>query len=163
MTFDKLYPEPNEINDPWYQDWTAWLVSDSIKLLPNLVNTVLYIATIAMSFYYVDNINTSTFTHSSFDEVNMVIFSVFNSLDIAYSIMKFFLIMLNLEMMFEFDDETVEWLSDHHMYIWGVDQRLELMIEGYADLVKVGLMSFNFFVFSQIPNVLDIITADSEM
>jgi hypothetical protein len=93
----------------------------------------------------------------------MVIFSVINSFDIAYSVLKFFLIMLNLEMMFEFDDQTVEWLSDHHMYLWGVDQRLELMIEGYTDLVKAGLMSFNFFVFSQMPNVLDIITAQSEM
>jgi hypothetical protein len=108
------------MNDPWYQDWTVWLVVDSIKLLPTLVNISLYITTIAMAFYYVDNLNTSSFL-LNFDEIHMVIFSVVNSFDILYSILKFFLIMLNLEMIFEFDDETVEWLSDHHMYIWGVD------------------------------------------
>jgi hypothetical protein len=61
LVFDKLHPEPKEMNDPWYEDWTAWLVSDTVKLVPTMLNLGLYIATIAMAFYYVDNSNTYNF------------------------------------------------------------------------------------------------------
>jgi hypothetical protein len=77
----------------------------------------------------------------------MWIFFGFNSAYLLVSFAKFWLVLMSLETFNIFEDNILQVWHDFKLYVWDPDQRLELTIEGYAELVKILFVVANYFIY----------------
>lgn len=77
----------------------------------------------------------------------MWIFFALNTLYLFTAFLKFWGIRVSLETLVDMEDDILYWWNELKLYVWDPDQRLELEIEGYAELLKIFIIIANYFVY----------------
>jgi len=129
--------------------WSAWTIWNTAALLVSALTFAFYIyITIAIIIASVDGLGKYNSNTALLNEpYNMWIFFALNSIYLINSIVKFWIVMLTLENFVIMDDDILYWWNELKFYMWDPDQRLELEIEGYAELAKTVVVVANYFIY----------------
>jgi len=132
-------------------EWNAWTIWNIVQLIISVPTFIFYIyIAVAVVIGGLEGFGDYDPKNSILNEPwNMWIFFALNSILFLTSILKFWGIMISLEKFVQFDEEQeiLYWWNELKFIIWDPEQRLELEIEGYAELVKVVVIIANYFVY----------------
>lgn len=137
--------------------WTfwVWLATGTVVLAAAIFIFYIYII-IAMIVATTDDksgkYDPSTATVNA--SYNLPIFFTMNSVYLLLSLGKFFSVQWTMELFGVHNDDVLYALSeDVRMYAWDPDYRLQLTIEGWAELGKTVCIIVNYIIYWQIPEV----------
>lgn len=131
-------------------DWNAWTIWNTAMLCFSFLTFGFY--TYILTAVIIAAVED---TEGKYDEstallnesYNMWIFFALNSIYFLFAILKFWVVQLVLESASPMDDEWLKWWNEFKFYVWDPDQRLELEIEMWAELVKIVVVAANYFIY----------------
>jgi hypothetical protein len=145
--------KPEEFYTPGWNMWTIWTSIDLFISCLSVANWIYMAVTMILDIQKDTDGRYQIATVNARQWWNYSIFYVVNTWVGITSFYKWLFSILSLEYFGSFDADTLAAWDEYFMYVWGADERLELQITGWAELLKLGLIIGSYLYFSQAPDI----------
>lgn len=137
-------------------NWNSWTIWNTGQLVISFATFVFYIYIIIAIIVAVLDDESGTYNSSTSllnESYNMWIFFALNSIYLVTAVIKCWAALLSLETFNVFEENILVVWVELGLYVWDPDQRTEMTVEAYAEIVKIIFVVANYFVYWQMPEV----------